>query len=305
MGAFEKLLDRSIPGIIIRLLIFWYTKQTFTIRWGNSTSEAFNASNGVRQGGVISPHFFNVYVDDLIGILNKSGIGCNINGTSYNNLMYADDTVILSPSAKGLQHLLQLCEIYATKSGIVFNSKKTVYMCINPKGFNPTKVPDIVLNGENIKLCDEHKYLGVQMCNSNTDDNEMSKQLRKLYARGNMLARNFSNCSNDVKVQLFSTYCSTIFGCQLWSNYRQESLRRLKVAYNRIFKLLMKINGAVSMSALLLSYNVSHFNVLLRKLIIGFMKRIAESDNILISTIYKSNFYLSSKMFLRWCKFVF
>ena len=143
------------------------------------------------------------------------------------------------------------------------------------------------------------------MCNSNTDDNEMSKQLRKLYARGNMLARNFSNCSNDVKVQLFSTYCSTIFGCQLWSNYRQESRRRLKVAYTRIFKLLMKINGAVSMSVLLLSYNVSHLNVLLRKFIIGFMKRIAESDNISISAIYKSNFYLSCKMFLCWCKFVF
>ena len=115
-----------MPAIVIRLLVFWYTKHTFIIRWGNSTSEAFAASNGVRQGGVISPHSFNVYVDNLSKMLNKSKCGCLMNNTSFNYLMYADDTVLLSPSTSRVQHLLNICETFATDCDMVF--KKTVYM---------------------------------------------------------------------------------------------------------------------------------------------------------------------------------
>ena len=87
-----------MPAIVVRLLVFWYTKQTFIIRWGNSTSESFAASNGVHQGGVISPYLFNVYVDGLSIMLKATKKGCFINNTSFNHLMYADDvcSIIIS-----------------------------------------------------------------------------------------------------------------------------------------------------------------------------------------------------------------
>ena len=90
--------------------------------------------------------------------------------------MYSDDTVLLSPSASGLQHLIQICEAFAIDCDIVFNHKKYVYMCLHPKGFSLPIVPKINLNDAYIKLVSDHKYLGIQMCNSNSDDNEMSKQ---------------------------------------------------------------------------------------------------------------------------------
>ena len=294
-----------MPSIVVRLLVFWYTKQTFIIRWGNSTSEAFAASNGVRQGGILSPHLFNVYVDGLSKMLKETKRGCFINNTSFNHLMYADDLVLLSPSVSGLQHLLKTCEVFATECDLVFNSKKTVYMCIEPKGFHIISIPKVFLNGEYIKLVTVHKYLGIQMSNTNTDDFEMSKQLRNLYARGNSLVRNFSKCTIDVKCQLFSTYCSVLFGCQLWANYKKESMRRLRVAYNRIFRMLINIRGIVSMSHILLQYRMDHFNVIIRKLIVGFMQRIANSKNVLLQVIYKSNYFIYSNMFTRWSKLVF
>ena len=66
-------------------------------------------SNGVRQGGILSPLFFNVYMDGLSDILCRTECGCTMGGRMINHLMYADDLVILSPSAKGLQRLVDKC----------------------------------------------------------------------------------------------------------------------------------------------------------------------------------------------------
>ena len=205
---FQKLLDRNLPPIIIRLLVFWYTKQKFIVRWGSTTSEAFGVSNGVRQGGVLSPYLFNVYMDGLSVILNNCDVGCTMNNVSVNHFMYADDTVLVSPSAKGLQRLLRLCEIYADKCDIIFNSKKTKYMCVKPRYMKNLSVPSVVLNGKNIELVSHYKYLGITICDNRQDDEAVASQIRGLYSRGNALIKHFRYCSDDVKTLLFKTYCS-------------------------------------------------------------------------------------------------
>ena len=45
------------------------------IRWGNAISQSFTVSNGVKQGGIISPILFNVYMDGVSVLLNSSNIG--------------------------------------------------------------------------------------------------------------------------------------------------------------------------------------------------------------------------------------
>ena len=56
------------------------------IRWGST----FCVSNGVKQGGVISPALFNVYMDDLSCALNRSNIRWRVGGQLVNHLSYAD-----------------------------------------------------------------------------------------------------------------------------------------------------------------------------------------------------------------------
>ena len=58
-------------------------------------------NNGVRQGGILSPLLFNVYINDLSRSLSKLPIGCCSGDKVINHLMYADDIVLLSSSAKG------------------------------------------------------------------------------------------------------------------------------------------------------------------------------------------------------------
>ena len=48
------------------------------VRWNNVYSNFFQVTNGVRQGGVLSCHLFNVYMDKLSFLLNKQDVGCCI-----------------------------------------------------------------------------------------------------------------------------------------------------------------------------------------------------------------------------------
>ena len=76
---FRKLL-RKTPIVIVRILLFWYSKQTVCIKWGKCISVFFSISNGVRQGGILSPKLFSVYIDDLSDKLVKCKVGRYIQG---------------------------------------------------------------------------------------------------------------------------------------------------------------------------------------------------------------------------------
>ena len=106
---FEKLIYRKVPLFIVRLLIVWYSLQRMHIRWGNTFSTSFCVSNGVKQGGIISPILFNVYMDDLSCELNRSNIGGRIGGEIVNHLSYADDLCLICLSSAGMQKLLNVC----------------------------------------------------------------------------------------------------------------------------------------------------------------------------------------------------
>ena len=69
--------------------------------------------SGVRNGGVLSPALFNIFIQDLSGKLSSINVGCYINGVCYNNVNYADDCVLLAPSFIKLQVLIAECVSFA------------------------------------------------------------------------------------------------------------------------------------------------------------------------------------------------
>ena len=62
---FKKLSERGVPGYMLCALTYWNKNKIMCIRWGDVYSLKFKVSNGVRQGGILSPYFVNVYVDEL------------------------------------------------------------------------------------------------------------------------------------------------------------------------------------------------------------------------------------------------
>ena len=122
---FVKLSNSGIPQYVIRILSYWYENQQICVRWSGTYSTLFSVTNGVRQGIILSPYLFNVYVGDLSVALNACRVGCDVGNVIINHLMYADDLVILAPSVAGLYKLLSICGIFGESNDIIFNQKKS------------------------------------------------------------------------------------------------------------------------------------------------------------------------------------
>jgi hypothetical protein len=275
---YEKLINRGIPLSIIRLLLDWYRKQECFVRWAGHKSSSFNVSNGVRQGGVISPILFNLFVDDLSRKLNECYAGCYLNGQSQNHLFYADDSVLIAPSPHALQELVDICQVYARDNGIRYNVKKTVCMCVKPKARKHLKVPQVA------------------------DDVDICRQLRSVYAQGNILLRKFQKCSDDIKCHLFRSYCTNLYCAALWCDFTASAFRRIKVAYNNTFRMLMCVKRRQVYNAFV-RFNVDSLQVILRKSVYSFNKRLLKSKNCIISNIMNSMSFLSgSKLHAHWEK---
>lgn len=156
---FDKLLCRDTPEIIVRSLVTWYCKHLFLVRWGNADSSVLKCLMVSSRRG-LSPHIFNIYIDDLSKELSKCDYGCFMNYTCINHLIYADDIVIMAPSPDALQHLLNICQDFATANDIIYNVKKTKCICVKPKSFKDLYVPCIKIAGNNVNFVNCHKYLG-------------------------------------------------------------------------------------------------------------------------------------------------
>ena len=100
---FQKLLDCGLPRIYLRLLYHCYINQRGYVRWGNADSGKFAISNGVRQGGILSPIFFNIYIKNLLKNFSTTNLGCHFAGIFMGAFAYADDIVLLAPSLTALQ----------------------------------------------------------------------------------------------------------------------------------------------------------------------------------------------------------
>ena len=76
-------------------------------------SQTCDISNGVKQGGVLSPIIYSVHVDNLIRILRDCKIGCMYNNEYMGSFTYADDISLLCHTLIGTQKMLQIYEEYA------------------------------------------------------------------------------------------------------------------------------------------------------------------------------------------------
>ena len=94
------------------------------IKRDNCLSQKIFPTNGVKQGGVLSPILFNMYIDILLKRLNNADIGCKMGMSSIGALAYADDIIFLCPSINSLKKMIKICEEFAKEYQLTFNSNK-------------------------------------------------------------------------------------------------------------------------------------------------------------------------------------
>ena len=294
---FDVLYDKNVSKCIIRIIQYWYCNQQIRVRWGNCLSELFDVKNGVRQGGVLSPILFNLYVDIISVALNKENIGCMIGKQLLNHLFFADDLVIIAPSHKALQRLVNICYQIGVALDIKFNENKTMCMVIRAKEFTNFDFLPILLNGKPLKFCKSIKYLGHVITDTLEDNDDVMRQTASIYARGNMIINTFKFCTDEVKCNLYKTYISNFYTTQLWCNYTKAVYHKFKMAYNNTFRMFFNLDRLCSVSGEMNQRSIGTCNEIQHKLMCSLYRRIFQSGNDLMVALLNSDIVIENVLF--------
>ena len=138
----------------------------YNIKWSNVYSESFPVGCGTKQGGILSPDFFAIYINDLIIKLRSTGIGCHVIRRFIACLLFADDVSLICPTCGLLQRLLNICADYCLEFCLKFNVGKTKVMVFGKLSKSVHSLAKIALNGEEIEYVSSCKYLGFHIISS-------------------------------------------------------------------------------------------------------------------------------------------
>ena len=231
---FNILLKRGLCPLVCRLLAMIYTCQSARIKWGETFSKEFSITNGVKQGGVLSPVLFSIYMDELFVSLYASKVGCHIGQQFMGAFGYADDVILLAPTKRSLYSLLDICIAFLLKYQVKFNSQKSKLIVFN--NGNNEEQKSIVFNGQVIDAQLHDVHLG-HIIGNNTCDLSIQHSKDDLIRRVNVLLSNFRNVYIDIKYRLFKTFCMSLYGCLLW-DLSSNSVNMINIAWRKCIRRL-------------------------------------------------------------------
>ena len=212
--------------------------------------------------------------------------------TIINHLVYADDLVLISPSATGMKELLCACEVYSLEHAIIYNSKKSTVLVCRNKAMRHAVCHSFIVNSDVIPESDKVKYLGHIICSDLSDDEDMMRQRRFV-------------CSIDVNNTLFRTFYTPMYTCHLWWNYKAQSFHKLKVAFNNAFRMLHNLPTYCNASEMFTVNRVADRKAVIRNLVHRFMTRLTISKHLLVRSILSSDLVWSSRIRRHWARLLY
>ena len=219
---FVILLNHELPCVVVRALLDMYRRQKVRKSWQGVNSEYFSISNGIGQGGILSPILYTIYADELLIRLNRAGIGCHVGHMFAGALCYADDMVLFCPSIKGLQMMITICSDFGVEYDVKYNDKKTVCMCFgNGKNMEDFKV---LLNEKVLQCVESTKHLGITVTYNLSDSLEIRRKRGDFIGRVNGPLAKYGVLGSEVKTKLFNSYCTHMYGSETWNFGRPGSL---------------------------------------------------------------------------------
>ena len=279
---FEKLLKREMCPLVMRLLLQTYLDQKLCVKWNDTSSENFGVTNGVRQGGILSPLLFGIYIDELLCKLKQSGFGCHIGHLFAGALGFADDLILICPTESGIQKMLKICEAYAAEHDLIFNGAKSKLLIFNPQKVYESD-PKLELNGELIPNVKSAVHLG-NILHVTNNQACIEEGIKKFNSQANMFLARFKICSPSVRSKLFQQYCLSLYGCQLWPLWSNK-IDTLKTKFSIALRRVWALPPMTHRDLLPLISGMQPLEVAIQSRILKFVKTLKESENELVKYI--------------------
>ena len=232
-GLFLKLMDRKVPLCFLLLIMFWYLNMQYNVKWSNARSDSFRVKCGTKQGGILSPDFFAVYINDLIIFLKSMGIGCHMINVFIACLLFADDMSLIAPTREALQQLIDACAAYCLRFCLRFNVAKTKVIVFGKLSRNLPSLAKIHINGESVEYVESCKYLGFHLLSGDKFKFSVIEDLRGFFGSVNSILSSVQKPKEHVLMQLLYSNCvpKLTFGAPV-KDLNSMEMNQFNVAFN-------------------------------------------------------------------------
>ena len=240
-GVLSVLVKRRAPRLLLSIITSLIQGCKYKVR-GQEGDVA--AETGVKQGSVLSPHLFNMYMDELVLHMKAGSYGCYMAQRYMGVLLYADDIVLLSPSPHGLKHMLETFSRFARYRDIKINVLKSCCVRFGP---DTEEFPTFIHNSSPLPHLQVVKYLGIDMREGGALSFKVEEKLRSVYKAANALFYQSEKAglrdAPKVLFFLYITYCVPIlrYGYSIIEDsISRRDRARLRVAHNSAVRKIFK-----------------------------------------------------------------
>ena len=163
--------------MLCNLIANLYNRAVSTVKCNDHVGEWFRTTMGSRQGCILPPDHFNIYIENIMSpaLDRKIGVGVLVGGHLFNNLQFADDIALLAGSADNLQHLLDSVSSVSLAYGMEISGPKTQTMWMSKEH----EALSIKLYGKDLEQVTEFTYLGSCMTENNSSNANIHARIAK------------------------------------------------------------------------------------------------------------------------------
>lgn len=251
-GLFYKLYHSGINKSIYYLIVNMYTDMYSCVKCQGHRSHWFQVLQGTRQGGVLSPFLYLLFINDLLYQLESSGLGFCIYDINCCCPTVADDMLLASYSKTGLDKMMNICYGYSVKWRYLYNALKCLVIVFNESKNAFQQSSRIwMLGNEHVDEGTEYVHLGVRCDKYMSIDENIKSATNKI--RGTFLS--LSNCGiyedglNPLSIKrIYNSIVlpKALYGCELWSNILPKHVVSLERAHRFCVKFMQFLPRNVS-----------------------------------------------------------
>ena len=231
----------NISANLVRTIEQLYDKATSAVQMNGSIGEWFRTTVGVRQGCLLSPTLFNIFLERIMSdALEEHDGKVSIGGRNITNLRFADDIDALAEEEQELEALVESLDKTCTRYKMEISAEKTKLMTNSANGIQR----EINVNGQKLGTVTSFKYLGAVV----SDDGSKPEILSRIAQATAALTKlkpiwRDNNISLGSKVKLMRSLVISIFlyACESWT-LTAELEKRTQAFEMRCYRRLLNIS---------------------------------------------------------------